>query len=108
MAKDYIADAVNSEKQFSRVPVGNGAREFTNASGAPERGFLRPKGSTTVDSDLTGGAGTKARGNVDQDGAAHTIKAVRAPQVQEAQATQANGRIVPPSHRGGKNFWSQA
>lgn len=106
---DDVQKAVNSMRQQGREPMAHSiALDFGVAH--PERGFLRPKGNSAAGQLTAGGPTTKARlgTNGDYDGASHTIKATRAPQVAEAAPTQANGRIVPPTHRSGKNFWSQA
>lgn len=108
---DDISKVVAAGNTNGRRVVGAAKRaDFVNASGAPEKGFLRGRNNAVADVDITGGAGNKGRAatNANVDGAAHTIKATKPAVPQEAQATQANGRVISPSHRGGKNFWSQA
>lgn len=107
---DDIQKAIASEFHNGRQPEGNSNASVVNASGAPSASTkARPKGNVTQDVLGTGSKANRGRTavNASQDGACCTIKAVRPPQVEQAAPTQANGKIVPPSHRSGKNFYSQ-
>ena len=106
---DDIAKAVAAGNTQGRRVVGPRLPDFRNASGQPERGFLRAKGDAAGGQLAAPAPTTKGRASApDLDGASHTIKAIKPPAVVEAAPTQANGKIIPPSHRSGKNFWSQA
>jgi len=103
-----IDKAVASENRNGRKSTGSGgpARApyvSTNGTAVPRKGEIKG-GSPDI------GAGTKVnRPHTSEHlGAGYKIKMNWPAQAPEAAETQANGRIIPPSHRSGKGFWSQA
>lgn len=91
-----------------RVPMGKSmATDFTNVSGSPERGTLVPRGNTikgnpyedqTVPPASPGYSMGRPPVQQERLGASYRVTVgVPAPMLIEATATQANGRIVPPT-----------
>jgi hypothetical protein len=106
---DDISKAVASESK-------NG-RKATGASGPGIGSYGPSKGGTAVPkanqskgggADIGSGTATHRAQTSERLGAAYKVKQVFPPQTPESQPTQANGKIIPPTHRAGKGFWSQA
>ena len=103
MAKSDVDVAVAAENTQGRSSMGSEGVKFSSPSAAPVSGTLRPRGNAAA-GDPTASGTKMNRENVQQtpemerNGAAHTIKGNYMKQTDPAAgATQANGRIVPPS-----------
>lgn len=105
MANDPMKDALAGYGS-PRIPMGTSAYTLANPK-RELRGTLTPQNLPGgAGQDL--GAGTAAvRPMGSRTGAQFRITSKVTLPEQEAN-TQANGRIIPPTHRRGKNFWSQA
>jgi hypothetical protein len=103
-----IGKAVASESNNGRQAMGSIAP--MGAPYGPGSGTAVPKVGNAKGGSLDPSAGTKQnrKGVLNAAGAAYKIKQTFPAQTPQAQATQANGRIIPASHRAGKGFWSQA
>lgn len=105
---DSIGKAVASENNNGRQSMGSIAP--MGPPYGPGTGTPVPKTGNAKGGSADIGAGTKAnrKGILNPAGAAYKVKQTFPAQSPQAQATQANGRIIPASHRSGKGFWSQA
>jgi hypothetical protein len=97
-------DAWKFEAQNGRQPVGTSYSKPVNASADPGNGKARPRGGANPDQNITGGAGIRKQGKV---GAQHRITATLPGPSGEAQATQANGKILPATHSRSGSFYVQ-
>jgi hypothetical protein len=102
--KDPIASAVASEKNNGRVPMGTSATGWKDKTTSVANGKLVASKNSKADPlGMTGGATVRRRGTCAD--AQHRITAVLPGPSGEAAATQANGKILPPTHSQSGNFW---
>ena len=105
MANDPMKDALAGYGS-PRVPMGTSAYSLANSPG-PSTGTKPKYLAGGAGQDI--GAGTAVnRAFGPRTGAKFRITAKTPAFAPDNANTQANGRIVPPTHRRGKNFWSQA
>lgn len=99
-------DFWKAEGNNGRQPVGTSVvGTFKNSSADTGNGTPRARGGANPDTDITGGAGVrKGDGKV---GATYRIGATLPGPSGEAQATQANGKILPPTHSRSGSFYVQ-
>lgn len=99
------ADAWKAEANNGRQPVGTSYTSAVNKSADPGNGKPRPRGGASPDQNITGGAGVRA--NDGKVGAQYRITAKLPGPSGEATNTQANGRILPPTHGRSGSFYVQ-
>lgn len=106
---DFVNDALNGMAKTGapRQPMRDGANSFTSPSACSSCGMPVAKGHSKGGAIGGEGTATHKSGMISQV-TSRGIKMKRPAQLPEAAHTQANGRIIPSSHSGGKNFWSQA
>lgn len=104
--KNPIDASVASEKNNGRVPMGTSATGWSDKTAiASAATHLEPSKNGKADPlGITSGNPVRGRGRC---GAQHKITAMMPAQTGEAAATQANGRILPPTSGVSGNFYAQ-
>lgn len=104
-SKDYVKSAVAAESNNGRQPMGDSATGWRNATTEVANAVLRAKAGAAPDPlGVTSGAPVR-RGT--SAGAQHRITAKLPGPGPEAQPTQANAKILPPTHSQSGNFYGQ-